>query len=500
MQANPGNFACADNGDLQQIGYDNNHVTTSRVVASCGNKNLCEPYSGSCRSGQCVVGETTCSGADVYACDTGDYRRRTGTRCATATRCQDGFGCVKALAIAAGDAHTCAIVAGADANEGDSGYVLCWGANESGQLGNGSAVLSDSKEARQVVVSQSDSGATNTGPHVLAPYFSGLCAGKNFTCADLDISGESEKAFVACWGSNAKGQLGVSMADPGPFNAPFGAVTDGSTNSDNGIAMGSVTCGAEFACALGPDGTAYCWGANESGQLGTGSVGLPSIAATAIDGHLFTQLTAGARHVCGVQADGSVYCWGDGSQGQLGSGLTKGSATPTLVGKVSAVADRPLALGNDFTLALAAKAVKNPFAWGSNHFGQLGTGSLTDSLSPTALTGVATADIGSTGTVYSGSTAEHACARIGDTLQCWGANVFGELGDGSTDDESSPVVVFDGKTTATKVAPGDHSVAVGGRHTCAITVKGDVMCWGANHRYQLGSSVLTPQRTPVRGY
>ncbi|MEO6598233.1 MAG: hypothetical protein ABIQ16_00055 [Polyangiaceae bacterium] len=499
IQANAGNFACADNGDLLQIGYDNNHVLTSRVVDSCGNKNLCDSYSASCRKGQCVVGETTCSGADVYACDSGDYRRRTGTRCATATRCQDGFGCVKTLALAAGDAHTCAIVAGADANEGDSGYVLCWGANESGQLGNGSPLLTDSKEARQVVVSQSDSGTGNGGPHVVAPYFSGICAGKNFTCADLD-SGESDKHFVACWGSNAKGQLGVNLAEPGPFNAPFSAVSDGGVIGGDGIAVGSVTCGAEFACALGTDGTAYCWGANESGQLGTGSVGLPSIAASAIDGHLFTQLTAGAHHVCGVQADGSVYCWGANESGQLGNGLTKASASPILVAKVTAVADRPLALGNDFTLALAAKAAKNPFAWGSNHFGQLGNASLNDSVAPTALSGIASSDIANAGTLYSGSTAEHACARIGDTLECWGANVFGEVGDGTTGDRTSPVVVFDGKTTATQVAPGNHSVAVGGRHTCAITVKGDVMCWGANHRSQLGSSVLTPQRTPVRGY
>ena len=499
LQANPGSFYCADNGDLLQIEYDNNHAVTSSVVQSCGSKNLCDQYSASCRTGNCVVGETTCSGADVYSCPTGDYRNRTGTRCATTTRCQDGFGCVKALAIAAGDAHTCVIVAGADATEGDSGYVLCWGANESGQLGDGSPLLSDSKEARQVVVAQSDGGGPSTGPHVLAPYFNGLCAGKNFTCADLNPAGDSDKQFVACWGSNAKGQLGANLADPGPYTAPFSAVTDGS-NSEDGIAIGSVTCGAEFACALGPDGTAYCWGANESGQLGTGSVGLPSIAATAIDGHLFTQLTAGAHHVCGVQADGGVYCWGDGSLGQLGSGLKKGTASPTLVGKISAVPDRPLALGNDFTLALAGKIAKNPWAWGQNHFGQLGDGSQTDALLPTALSGIATGDIGSGGTVYSGATAEHACARIGDTLECWGANVFGELGNGSTDDQPSPVTIFDGKTTATTLAPGNHSVAVGGRHTCAITVKGDVMCWGANHRYQLGSSVLTPQRTPVRGY
>jgi alpha-tubulin suppressor-like RCC1 family protein len=225
------------------------------------------------------------------------------------------------------------------------------------------------------------------------------------------------------------------------------------------------------------------------------------VAASPVDGHVFTQLSAGARHVCGVQADNTVWCWGDGSFGQLGNGTTMGSATPILVGKVAAVPDRPLALGNDFTLALStSKASKTPYAWGSNLFGQLGNGTTTSSSSAGPLSGLLTATIADAGTIYSGGTAEHACARIGDTLQCWGANVFGELGDRTTDNNSSPVVAFDGKTAATKLAPGAHSVAVGGRHTCAINANGDVMCWGANHRYQLGSAVLTPQRTPIRGY
>jgi serine/threonine-protein kinase len=185
----------------------------------------------------------------------------------------------------------------------------------------------------------------------------------------------------------------------------------------------------------------------------------------------------------------------------LGNGTTKGSASPILVGKVTATSDRGLALGNDFSLALAtSKASKNPYAWGSNSFGQLGNGNTTSSSSAGSLSGLLTATIGDAGTIYSGSTAEHACARIGDSLQCWGANVFGELGDKTTDDNSNPVTPFDGKTAATKLAPGAHSVAVGGRHTCAINANGDVMCWGANHRYQLGSAVLTPQRTPIRGY
>jgi alpha-tubulin suppressor-like RCC1 family protein len=306
-------------------------------------------------------------------------------------------------------------VAGSDAVEGDPGYVVCWGANESGQLGNGSPLLADSKEARPVVVTNSDdNGTVSSEPLELEPFFVGVCAGKNFTCADIAVDGQTT---VACWGSNEKGQLGVNLPDPGPFNSPFKPIQNTSgTKSDGGLPLTGATCGSEFACALGSDGAAWCWGANDAGQQGTGSIGTDSVAASPVDGHVFTQLSAGARHVCGVQADNTVWCWGDGSFGQLGNGTTMGSATPILVGKVAAVPDRPLALGNDFTLALStSKASKTPYAWGSNLFGQLGNGTTTSSSSAGPLSGLLTATIADAGTIYSGGTAEHACARIGDT-------------------------------------------------------------------------------------
>jgi alpha-tubulin suppressor-like RCC1 family protein len=492
IDARPGDFFCTAEGDLMSVGYGAGHIITSTLVEKCGSSNQCNAYDGACNPKRCVPGQLTCAGADVYACDgTSDRRQRTGTRCSSAARCQDGFGCVKVLGLAAGDAHTCAIVAGPDAVEGDPGYALCWGANESGQLGNGSPLLSDSKEPRQVLVNNAAPAAPR-----LANYFTDVCAGKNFTCADIT---PGDGTFVVCWGSNAKGQLGVAIPDPGPFNGPFDGVKLDPGQNEKPLDLHSVTCGAEFACALGPNGGAWCWGANEDGQLGSGNT-TNGIAPALVNGHVFLQLSAGAHHVCGVEADNSVWCWGDGSFGQLGNTTKKDALVPVLVGKVAAVADRPLALGNDFTLALGTKASKNPFAWGSNAFGQLANETYDDAPAAVGVTGLLTADFLNAGTLYAGSTSEHACARLGDRLFCWGANVFGEVGDGTTDDRSSPVSIFDGKTDATKLAPGNHSVAVGGRHTCALTAKGDVLCWGANHRAQLGTTQISPQRAPVKAY
>lgn len=499
--AQPGRFYCDDKGNLYSIGYDDKgtHEPVSKLVDQCGSPNQCNSYDGLCRSKRCVIGQLTCSGADVYSCDTGERRTRTSTRCSSASRCQDGFGCVKALAIAAGDAHTCVVVAGADALEGDPGYVMCWGANESGQLGDGSALFADSKQARPVLIGAGpgDGGGSNVTPR-LSNFFTQVSAGKNFTCAEISIPDANGQSRVACWGSNEKGQLGADYADPSPHNGPFTGVTDSASN-DKGIDLHGVTCGSEFACALGSDGTPWCWGANESGQLGNGSKD-NAIAATPITGSAFAQLSAGARHVCGIKSDGTVWCWGDGSQGQLGNATQKSSSVPLLVGKVTAAPDRPMALGNDFSLVLGAKGSKNPSAWGANSFGQLGNASTNDAGAPSALLGLLSADFLAGGALFSGSTAEHACARLGDRLFCWGANVFGEVGDGSTIDRSNPVQIFDARSDLSKLAASTHAVAVGGRHSCAITAKGDVLCWGANHRQQLGNAAITPQRVPLRSF
>ena len=501
--AAPGRFYCDDKGDLYSVGYDDQgtHKIVSRLVDHCGSPNQCSQYDGVCRTKRCVIGQTTCVGADVYSCDTGERRIRTATRCSSATRCQDGFGCVKALSIAAGDAHSCVVVAGADAIEGDPGYVMCWGANESGQLGDGSPLFADSKEARPVLIGPGPGDGSGSSVPRLANYFSRVSAGKNFTCADLLVPSEmggTGRTVVACWGSNEKGQLGAAYADPSAHNGPFTLVTN-QPGTDSGLDLHGVTCGSEFACALDSTGMSWCWGANESGQLGNGSTEAAN-AATPMRGSTFAQLSAGARHVCGIKFDGTVWCWGDGSQGQLGNATQKGSSSPILVGKVAATADRPMALGNDFSLVLGAKGSKNPSAWGANTFGQLGNGGTDDAAAPSALLGLLSADFLSGDTLFSGSSAEHACARLGDRLFCWGANVFGEVGDGSTVDRWSPVQIFDARTDLTKLAASSHAVAVGGRHTCAITAKGDVLCWGANHRQQLGNGAVTPQRVPLRSF
>ena len=127
-----------------------------------------------------------------------------------------------------------------------------------------------------------------------------------------------------CWGYNGNGQLG----DGGPVNLiptiPTAVLTS--------LTFTSLTAGFAHTCGVDVlSSMAYCWGANSSGQLGTGTTGGQALVPTAVFGTLvFTSLTAGYYHTCGMAA-GVAYCWGDNSFGAVGDNTTTNRNVPTPV-------------------------------------------------------------------------------------------------------------------------------------------------------------------------
>jgi alpha-tubulin suppressor-like RCC1 family protein len=361
--------------------------------------------------------------------------------------------CVTQIA-ARGGTHACAVL--------QDGSVRCWGSNASGQLGtgdsDGGAMAGYEATPRRVLdVSKAKSvAATGDGT-----------AGT--TCI---VSGPGD---VACFGSNAWGQLGRGAGSSNGPN-PTAAVVER-------IQAKSVTLTSTFALAIGTDDRLWSWGTDDAHQLArdvsdAGSATAASIAdrianpvracagtfttgfVVAQDGSLlswgggtFEQLgrltslardpvpaavalsgvssvTAGAAHACAL-GRGSAYCWGKNERGQLGTGRKAEELFPARVVLPGDVYPVAVAAGENDTCIIAASG--DVYCWGANAAGQLGTSSGLDEAMPVRIDGLAEQ------TVALAVMDQSICALLrGGSITCWGDNLLGQLGRGRRDLESHP--------------------------------------------------------------
>jgi alpha-tubulin suppressor-like RCC1 family protein len=247
-----------------------------------------------------------------------------------------------------------------------------------------------------------------------------IAAGESHTCAVLSDGG------VKCWGKNDKGQLG----DGTTTNAPTPVAVSGLTNAKQ------VTAGGGHSCALLADRTAKCWGFDALGQLGDGAT-TDTSKPVAVSGGIagIVSIAAGGAHTCAALGVGAS-CWGANPNGQLGNGSKTASSTPV---PVSGLSDTTGAIGiaaSGGAHSCAVLADITARCWGANTVGQLGDGTTTDSTIPVAVGGLG----GPVKMIATG--VAHSCALLADaTMQCWGNNVFGQLGDGTSKDSKTPVVV-----------------------------------------------------------
>jgi uncharacterized repeat protein (TIGR01451 family) len=349
------------------------------------------------------------------------------------------------VATVAGAEHTCALTA--------SNGVKCWGGNRHGQLGN-------------------DFLAYRVAPVDVAGLVSGvtrLTAGRLHTCAATSLDG------AKCWGWNNEGQLGDGTTTS--RLTPVGIV-----GLTGGVA--AFAAGSSHTCALATSGAVKCWGANGAGQLGDGTTTsrLIPVSVSGLNTGVIA-LTAGSGHTCALTSSGGVKCWGRNDYGQLGDGTTMNRLTPVDVsGLTSGVVE--ISAGYAHTCAvMSAGGIK---CWGLNWFGQLGDGTTTSHYIPMDVVGLADSAIAVT------ALNNHAtCAlMIGGRVQCWGLNVYGQLGDGTTTDRLTPVNV-------SGLSAGIIAIAGGESHACALTSGGGVKCWGFNKYGQLGVGTTTDQLTPA---
>lgn len=344
--------------------------------------------------------------------------------------------------LAGGGGHTCALT--------NDGGVKCWGVNNWGELGNGTAT----SVSGAVDVLGLDSGVT------------AITAGFGHSCAVIRGGG------VSCWGYNSYGQLGDGTKED--RHTPLSVIGLPET-------IQSIAAGFGHTCALTSSGGVYCWGNNTYGQLGKGSSG-DSTAPTAVSGMQsgITVIAARDHHTCALTSNGGVMCWGENDQGQLGDGTVERRYAPVdVTGLASGV--KSLAIGDDFSCALTESGgVK---CWGDNRSGQIGDGTNIDRLVTVDVQGL----ISGVTTITAGS--DFACAVTAGGVQCWGENSNLQLSDGAQPDATSPVDVTGLPSKVTAIGAGSDS-------TCAVMNSG-VMCWGKNYSHQLGDGTDVDRGLPI---
>jgi alpha-tubulin suppressor-like RCC1 family protein len=297
--------------------------------------------------------------------------------------------------------------------------------------------------------------------------FAQVSTGGNASC------GVSAAGAGYCWGNNSLGQLGN------------GATTNSLTPVKvlGGLAFQSISAGSQqyFACGLTTAGVAYCWGYNDYGQLGNGTL-TNAMAPLAVKGNLtFTSLSAGGGgQACGLVAGGAAYCWGANASGQLGVGTGAFSTTPLPVSGGLSFAN--ISAGENGTTCGVTLAGAG-FCWGYNADGEIGNGATALTNVPVPVSGNITFKSISAGYVSS-------CGvSVSGAAYCWGDNTYGELGNGTTTNSLVPVAVGGGFTWA--------SVSVGDAYACGVTTSGAAYCWGYNSEGQLGNGKAARSSTPV---
>lgn len=267
-----------------------------------------------------------------------------------------------------------------------------------------------------------------------------------------------------------------------------------------------LDAGSYHSCGITTTEQLLCWGYAADGQLGAGTTA-PTLFPTLIPGDPRYRLVSGGRfHACGLTLAGIGACWGNNAEGRLGNGdVASSSSTPQPV-TTGNILPTFQAIQSGRVHSCAIDLSQHAWCWGYNGEGELGRNGFTPGdFSPVAVT----VNIG--GSVKHIATGGlHTCAiSVGGAAACWGYNVAGQVGDGSTATTGTPTIVAGGHTFRTDPAvifpspspdfplPPGPFIAAGHDHTCAVATDGETYCWGLNQDGQLGDNTRTSSTVPL---
>ncbi len=331
------------------------------------------------------------------------------------------------------------------------GAVKCWGSNSDGQLGDGTRT-------------------TRTSPTQVTGLTSGV---KQISAGGFHACALTTGGAVKCWGSNDHGQLGDGTKTDRVTPQQVGGLTSG---------VAQVSSGLAHSCAVTTAGGLKCWGGNNNGQLGDGTL-TSRTAAVQVKGLSsgVSSVAAGYLQTCAVTTAGAAKCWGSNYAGEVGDGtVTPRLAPVSVVGLTSGT--KMISAGGVMCAVAAGRAVK---CWGANYYGQVGDGTTAQRHSPTQVLGI------TSGALWVGAGNTHACAvTSAGAAKCWGGNDEGQLGDGTITQRHSPRQVYGLTSGIAKIGAGSY-------FSCALTTAARVKCWGDNDLGQLGDGTRTDRHRPV---
>ena len=291
-------------------------------------------------------------------------------------------------------------------------------------------------------------------------------------------------SVVAGWTFACGGMLPPSDAGSDSGTDVVADVQDADETGPDAGNVSMVAAGANYSCAVNA-GAVTCWGQDTLGIFGGGKIVLPpaNIAGLPTANSVAPSiLGTGFAQTCALAVGGGLFCWGDNTEGQVGNGVVSASPvtapTKVLPGNVN------VASGNSYTCAV--DSVSGIVSCWGEYGPQLGLGTSDGGVfqvpSPTQVPGLPPAQAIAAGD-------QDTCAIAGGDVWCWGLNLYGEVGDGTTKPRYSPVRVQG-------LPPGASAVSVGAEYVCAVAA-GHVYCWGWGAGGQLGNGLTTNSTIPA---
>ena len=379
------------------------------------------------------------------------------------------------------------------------GQVKCWGEGKSGVLGRG--------DTRRIGDSGREMGvhlaSVNLGKGLKVKSLAGSGNSNSETFGHFCALFENNK--IKCWGNNISGQLGKGHRNSiGDHSGEMGDRL-GYVDLGGGHAVKALALGYRFSCAILDNNKVKCWGLSRYGQLGLndrvnkgdypGEMGDQLGFVDLGQGRRALDIEAGTDHVCTLLDNKKVWCWGRNQSGQLGQGHSYNMGDDwnemSRLRTVNLGRDRTakrISAGYDHTCAILDN--NNLACWGANRFNKLGIGNsgvkigddpyeMGNRLSPTHLVSQDAAYV---------SLGGHSTCIIkkNGVTYCWGNNAYGTLGlghrssRGSSNTQPGDIDVDLGSNRKAKV------VESGYLHTCALLDNDDIKCWGRNSSGQLG--------------